>query len=170
MKIIEINKESYEFVYEKKELERNNIDTDAFKTEVPGIRFHNELSKFQNMIGNDIVNSHLFGSDCACLIEPAFTENEDNFAIVKVSKADFDNFESEIQENNGKGFVYIEVEDMFDIALIPDIFEKNSLLKTTEGKYVLRCLTDDMEKAKFMLCEFGNIIETPKNWNILIDN
>lgn len=168
LKIIEINKDAYEFIYEKKELEKNNIDTSVFCMETSTIKFHNELNKFQNMVGNDIINSHIFGRDCTCFIDPAFTESEDKFAIVKISKANLDNLKEDVQVKREKGFVYMELEDMFDIDLVPDVFEKSSLLKSTDGKYILRCLADDVEKAKLMLCEFGNIVETPKNWNIVI--
>ena len=150
MEVIKIGEQEYELVYYKEDLKEKGIDfskiTPSMAKRQPQY-FHNEFTKLQYLVGQDIIDHKLFEKECCCMIEPYLGENSEVIAF-HVAKAEDplleEGEEKEELPQNELGFTYLKIPSMESVYQIPDRFAESSVLKLyPSGEYVLRVKSEN---------------------------
>ena len=166
MELIKNKNNVYHLIYESEELKEHSIDVKSFTKDHESHQFQNAITQLYDMISKDIIKAKLFTGDCCC--EIYFQMAEDLSHLLVEVKENTDNEVEKKKREEKRGYVYIKINSPFDAAMASDIYEESSILKTTEGEYILRVLAKNMELAKIQLADIGDFVSYPKNWNVLV--
>lgn len=182
LEIVTVSKNESKIIYSADELAVKGIDIgNIFAKKMTHNSYH-AMTQLQNLIGQDIIDHRIVSENCLCEISLCYSTCDNSIvATIRTGNVGPDIFDEKeddyisetVLEKSSKleprsGYVYVCLAAMMDAAMVPDVFKESRLLKTLDNKYVLRCMAEDVEKAKMLLCEFGSIVDPPRNWDTII--